>query len=223
MNVHSQEKHVATALAPEPVGKIEQRRSHILQAAERVFLKKGFAGATMQDVAAAAAMSPGNIYRYFPSKSLIIAGLVERDRADMQEKFALIATLPQKMLALEQLGREYFKTEACPNSPLTLEIWASASRDPEIRVTCEMIENAVTSNIMALLESARANGEIVPDANLEMICAMIKMMSDGIMRESAVSADADIDYHLNVMFSAVHAACAGHVPMRPPVKEGGQA
>jgi TetR/AcrR family transcriptional regulator, repressor for uid operon len=212
---------VATALASDSLGKIEQRRDHILRAAESVFLKKGFEGATMQDVAAAASMSPGNIYRYFPSKSLIIAGLVERDRADMQEKFALIADKPQKMAAFEELGRDYFKNEACPNSPLTLEIWASAARDPEIRATCDMIENAVSNNIMALLESARANGEIVPEADLKMICSMILMMADGIMHTSAVNPGAAIDYQLNVMFSAVYAACAGRISMWRSPEDGG--
>ena len=41
----------------------------------------GFHRTTMQDVAAEAGMSPGNLYRYFPSKEAMVIGLAERDRA----------------------------------------------------------------------------------------------------------------------------------------------
>jgi TetR/AcrR family transcriptional regulator, repressor for uid operon len=211
MNVHSQEFFLATALAPDPIGKMEQRRVAILDAAEHVFLRKGFEGATMQDVAAAANMSPGNIYRYFASKSSIIGGLVERDRADMNEKFALVANMPNKMAAFEELGRGYFKHEACPKSPLTLEIWASAARDPEIRAAVSVIESSVISNVMALLEAARANAEIPLDADLTLVCDLIMMLSDGIMQNCAVNPDADIDRQLTIMFATIHAACRGDI------------
>ena len=33
-------------------------------------------------------MSPGNLYRYFPSKEALIAGIAERDRAEVGQSFA---------------------------------------------------------------------------------------------------------------------------------------
>ena len=44
------------------------RRDEILAAAQRCFARSGFHGASMQDICAEAGMSPGNLYRYFPSK-----------------------------------------------------------------------------------------------------------------------------------------------------------
>jgi TetR/AcrR family transcriptional regulator, repressor for uid operon len=44
------------------------RRTRILDAAETCFVRSGFHRTTMQDVAAEAGMSAGNLYRYFPSK-----------------------------------------------------------------------------------------------------------------------------------------------------------
>ena len=64
------------------------RRSRILDAAERCFVRSGFHRTTMQDVAAEAGMSPGNLYRYFPSKDAIVIGLTERDRSDVAKDFA---------------------------------------------------------------------------------------------------------------------------------------
>ena len=51
------------------------RRAEILAAAQRCFVRSGFHGASMQDICAEAGMSPGNLYRYFPSKEALIAGI----------------------------------------------------------------------------------------------------------------------------------------------------
>ena len=47
----------------------------------------GFHQTSMQEICAEAGMSPGNLYRYFPSKEAIIAGIGERDRAEAAESF----------------------------------------------------------------------------------------------------------------------------------------
>jgi TetR/AcrR family transcriptional regulator, repressor for uid operon len=64
------------------------RRDEILAAAQRCFVRSGFHGASMQDICAEADMSPGNLYRYFPSKEALIAGIAERDRAEVAQEFA---------------------------------------------------------------------------------------------------------------------------------------
>ncbi len=54
----------------------EEQRVKILEAAKRVFARKGLA-ATMDDVAAEASISHGLAYRYFDSKEAIFRALVE--------------------------------------------------------------------------------------------------------------------------------------------------
>src|SRR6185295_5000216 len=66
------------------------RRAEILAAAQRCFVRSGFHGASMQDICAEAGMSPGNLYRYFPSKESLIAGIAERDRAEVAQDFASV-------------------------------------------------------------------------------------------------------------------------------------
>lgn len=51
------------------------RREEILAAAKRCFSRSGFHGTSMQEICAEARMSPGSLYRYFPSKEAIIAGI----------------------------------------------------------------------------------------------------------------------------------------------------
>ena len=64
------------------------RRAEILAAAQRCFVRSGFHGASMQEICAEAGMSPGNLYRYFRSKEALMAGIAERDRAEVAQQFA---------------------------------------------------------------------------------------------------------------------------------------
>jgi TetR/AcrR family transcriptional regulator, transcriptional repressor for nem operon len=54
------------------------RREQILDAAERVLLRRGPAAATMAEVAEAAAVAKGTVYLYFASKAELLAGLRAR-------------------------------------------------------------------------------------------------------------------------------------------------
>jgi AcrR family transcriptional regulator len=48
----------------------------MLQAAEKVMREKGFTGATMQDIAAAAGCAVGTVYLYFKNKDELLRGII---------------------------------------------------------------------------------------------------------------------------------------------------
>src|SRR5262252_8489707 len=56
----------------------DERRDEILRAALGVFARRGFEATRIADIAEAAEMSHGLIYRYFPSKEAAFVALVER-------------------------------------------------------------------------------------------------------------------------------------------------
>ena len=56
---------------------VEDRREQILEAALRVFAKKGFARATNKDIAHEAGITPGLIYHYFASQEALLQALAE--------------------------------------------------------------------------------------------------------------------------------------------------
>jgi len=53
----------------------ERRRQQIIVAAKRVFTKKGFSRATMEDIAKEAELSSGTLYLYFKNKEELYASL----------------------------------------------------------------------------------------------------------------------------------------------------
>ncbi|WP_158970597.1 TetR/AcrR family transcriptional regulator [Chachezhania sediminis] len=57
---------------PDRKVKSDVTRQKVLTAAARLFSERGFAGATMRDIAAAADMRAGSLYYHFPSKTDLI-------------------------------------------------------------------------------------------------------------------------------------------------------
>ncbi len=66
------------------------RERHILHVAERVFAKKGFQGATIQEIATESELAVGTIYNFFSSKeslySKIITSRLDEMRQEVLEK-----------------------------------------------------------------------------------------------------------------------------------------
>jgi len=79
------------------------KRERILDAAVRVFAKKGFHATRVSEVAKAAGVADGTIYLYFKSKDELLVSLFE-DRVERLLKF-LQTELPASATASEKLKR----------------------------------------------------------------------------------------------------------------------
>jgi TetR/AcrR family transcriptional regulator, repressor for uid operon len=193
--------------------KTENRRAAILEAAQSVFMLKGFEIATMQDVAVACGMSAGNIYRYFDSKAAIVSGIVERDQNDMASQFAELAKAPDQIAGFEKLGRAYIRSEVQRKAPLTLEIWAVASRRPELKTLCVAMEKAITGNLREFMVRAAAQGGVARNVEPELVGHLILALVQSMFRDAVLKPDHDIERDLDIMFATIRAALAGHIQL----------
>ena len=74
---------------------VEDRREQIMEAALRVFAKKGFPNASNKDIAHEAGITPGLIYHYFESKEALLKAIID-DRSPQR----IVRTNPEQILAL---------------------------------------------------------------------------------------------------------------------------
>lgn len=81
----------------------EENRRFILQAAESVFVQKGYRFATVDDIAEEAQFSKATIYRYFQSKSDIFFEIIY---GSFKESYDGIKKIQQKKLSAEEKLRE---------------------------------------------------------------------------------------------------------------------
>src|SRR5215813_11686169 len=108
------------------------RRERILDAAEACFAHAGFHRTTMHDICKEAGISPGALYVYFDSKEALIAGISERDRAEFAERLDVLATAPDFMQALRELGEQYFLDNPVKDHRMCVDIGLESTRNPRV-------------------------------------------------------------------------------------------
>lgn len=64
----------------------EDTRARIMETAETLFRRLGYAKTAVADIAAELRMSPANIYRFFPSKTAIVQAICQRCLSVLEEK-----------------------------------------------------------------------------------------------------------------------------------------
>jgi AcrR family transcriptional regulator len=175
------------AAAPSPEASLSERHIRILDAAERVFARAGFHAATMQDVAAEAGMSPGNLYRYFSAKDAIIDGMAERDRSLIAADFGRLCPQNGALLdQLEELGRRHLVQKPREKAVIALQIWAEAARNFGMARMCADIDGTVARGLAAAIAEAKANGELPAGLDEGRFLLAITMLADGFLCRRAV-------------------------------------
>ena len=108
------------------------RRTAVLDAARSCFIANGFQAASMQDILAAAQLSAGAFYRYFPSKEKVVEAVVKTVLAEIKSAFddvvpdgteSLSDTMTKLLLALEALDSSRH------TSSIALQAWAETQRN----------------------------------------------------------------------------------------------
>lgn len=124
----------------------DRRRDAIVEAATGRFLARGFHRTSVADIAAAARISMGLLYRYFANKDAVIAAVAERDRADTLAEIARIAAALALADGLRDFVRGQIEAAAAPGyAALVAEIAAEALRNPAIRALWEREDTAVAA------------------------------------------------------------------------------
>src|SRR5207237_1887166 len=88
---HSLRARIRAAMNPQPKLKPDDTRARIMEAAEALFRRLGFAKTAVADIAAELGMSPANVYRFFPSKNAIVQAICQRCLSEVEEKAWAVA------------------------------------------------------------------------------------------------------------------------------------
>lgn len=184
------------------------RRVEILDAAERCFARSGFHGASMQEICTEAGMSPGNLYRYFPSKEALIAGISERNRADAVASFALVDQSPSFFEGLAGLARYHLVDRTDTEVALCAEIMAESRRNPEVARVYHDIEADIKARIAAMLQIAVDRGEIRADLDVHGAATVLMVLGDGMSWRRSVEPGFDAERVLPLVLKMVHCLLA---------------
>ena len=136
-------------------------------------------------------MSPGNLYRYFASKEALIAGIAERDRAEVAAEFAA-ADLSQGLFnVLEGLAHHHFSERPDEQVLLCTEVMAQARRHPDIAAISQNFDRDVRIWLRAMFDEAVKRGDIPADVDLDGVITMLMIIADGVWWRRALQRDFD--------------------------------
>jgi AcrR family transcriptional regulator len=145
----------------------EERRVLVERAAGRVFARDGYAGARIDDIAAAANVTKPIVYRHFDSKKALYMGLLEKHERDLPTFFEAIrgmaADAPPEELVRTIL--EHWLDYVRENQHAWLMLFRDSSGDAEIQALRLRVSATAREVIAAFI--AEQAGERIPEDQIE--------------------------------------------------------
>jgi AcrR family transcriptional regulator len=140
----------------------EERRALILLSAGRAFARDGYAGARIEDIAAAAHVTKPIVYRHFASKKALYMALLEKHEADLP---GFIEAIDPDALPLDELVRailEHWFDYVRENQHAWFMLFRDRSGDEEIQALRQHV-NLRAREVIAAFISEFAGGRIPAD------------------------------------------------------------
>ncbi|WP_207798373.1 TetR/AcrR family transcriptional regulator [Klenkia marina] len=162
----------------------EQVRARVLEAARAVFAERGFAGASTDQVAAAAGFTKGAVYSNFGSKDELFLALMDAEVAArvtaVERALAGTADLPG---ALAAVG-----TELTARDPawqlLYLEFWQRAVRDPGARAAFVASRRDLRARVCEVVERFLADHPVHTGWDAGRLTLVLIALTNGLALEA---------------------------------------
>jgi AcrR family transcriptional regulator len=143
-------------------------RDELLTAALRVFARRGYGQAGVDEIAAEAGYSKGALYWHFSGKEeLLTALLEERIDAPTRDRVALLASAPPERDMSVEATRAFAQQLREQREAMLLEreYWSLAIRDPELRARYAERQTELRGALAAAMQ-ARARHLQTPDLTM---------------------------------------------------------
>ncbi len=169
-----------------------ESREQILSTARRLFSEKGYDACQVSDIAAAAGMSHGNVYWYFPSKDDILKAILTDGFAAMGAVFTEAAEYPGTgMQKVERLIDGYMVFgrgqggEDFLNILITLTAKGGVERVASLGFNMPRIGVRFHKTINAIFAQAQAEGRVMPGIDPDLLTTFFLSFFSGLMRTYA--------------------------------------
>jgi AcrR family transcriptional regulator len=167
---------------------VERNRGLLLAAARRVFLARGFHGATLEAIAEEAGFSKGVVYSQFESKADLFLGLLDEriaERAQQNERIVREAASGAAGLAALVAAGERLAAAEPAWALLVLEFRAHAARDPALNARYAAAHARTTERLAAAL--AKLLPDTGPGWPPERVAAVLLALGSGTTLENCAT------------------------------------
>jgi AcrR family transcriptional regulator len=133
----------------------EQTREELVAAAAKVFARRGYHKATVEEIAAEAGFSTGAVYSNFAGKEELFLALADRQVKDRVAEIGAVADAAESEGEADAEAAEQFRAflEADPDWPLLFyEFWSLSVRNPELQGELAKRREAIRDALADTLE-----------------------------------------------------------------------
>lgn len=180
-------EHEATIRGPHKLRRAKSREL-MLSAAERLFVTRGYAVTTVEDIAAAASLTKGAVYFHFREKASVLLALI--DRAEERVVLPLVRALrdssrspPERLIGYlhhwARVGADQRDTIFLPIL-MSLEFAGTGDR---IETRLDAMYNTVYEAVKDVLEEGYRDGSIRRTVPATEQAAILIAMMDGMLLE----------------------------------------
>ncbi len=145
----------------------QHRLATIIDAAERVFTKKGIEKTTMQDIASEANIGIATLFRYFAKKEKLVVAVASKLLEPIYERFQAIAALPMNCLEKHEVLFDFFIEDHNNSSAkfmVDFESYASHSAEPlEDILQFNALNRSVSREYAKIVQQGIADGSVRSD------------------------------------------------------------
>ena len=166
----------------------ELTRELLLDAAIEVFARKGYNGASLDDVADAAGFTKGAVYSNFSRKSDLFVALLLRETARRQEAFSE-AVAGRPLTELPETGGRWLEHREEDDRDVdlfTMESWLAAARDPDIAALLRHSRHTVLDDLGRGVDEQVAAAAARPGLSGSEIVLLLEALGTGLLMAQAL-------------------------------------
>lgn len=183
------------------VEQVERNREVVMEAARRVFLHKGYAGATLEAICEEAGFSKGVVYSQFGSKADLFFALLELridERARHNDRIAANLSGAQGVAEMIRIASRNATVER-EWTQLLVEFRALAVRDAALNQRYAEAHARTVRHLASALTRLHDRSSIEPSVPLRAMAEFILAIDSGITLERAADPGALDEGYLTVM------------------------
>jgi AcrR family transcriptional regulator len=199
-----------------PARRRELTRNALLSAAAAVFARRGFEGASLEEIAETAGFTRGAIYKNFRNKEDLFFAVSDRDYTARLQAFS--ERLDQRTGRFDpaELAALWRATVAdIDDLALTMEMRLYAMRNPEVRQRFAEHQRAMREVLAEFIDARVAGTGLTLSIPAATLAGLLDAASWGIVESNAIAGE-DVDL-LEALFALVlEAACSPHSASSEP-------
>jgi len=161
-----------------------ERRERILAGAMRVFAERGYEGASMNEIARAAGITPAVIYDYFPSKAELQIELLERQTAELLGFVGeALGAAPEALEERMRVGVDAYFRFVEEHRFAWRMMFRDPPTDPEVAAAYRGLGREATAGIAEFIAAGAGDalaGEKDPTRALEIFAELVKVSQNGL-------------------------------------------